>query len=278
MVGDIMLDRSIRREAEHRGYAETLNGFQALFANSDLLIGNLEGPITNHPSVNQTAPVGHPDNTRFTFSPRSVEFLTAYDFDLVSIGNNHITDFGRSGVSQTRRHLAEAGVEFIGDPFQEVTVRTLERQGLSLSFISYNQFLAPDRSTVVSAIQEAGKTSDWLVVYAHWGEEYANQPNALQRETARRFIDAGADLVVGSHPHTVQPIEEYKEGLIFYSLGNFVFDQYWNEAVRCGLVATVTLSPQEITAVSTTTAYMDRDRVTYHRSCRTSVDQTTLKQ
>ncbi|MEX1027629.1 MAG: CapA family protein [Candidatus Paceibacterota bacterium] len=277
-TGDSMLDRYIRKTAAARedGFSGIAIGFDDLFSRSDLVVSNLEGPVTSAASVSEHTTAGDANNMRFTFPPASLAFLSANSINLVSIGNNHITDFGPDGVRQTKQHLTDAGIAFVGDPYSTSATATTTINGVSLAFVSYNQFLGPSAEETVTAIERAGETADHTVVLAHWGEEYRTGPTPLQQRLAHRFIDAGATLVVGTHPHVVQNREHYNGGVIFYSLGNFVFDQYWHPAVRCGLVATVSLDTTALTDIATTTAWMRTDGTTVHTVCDPTITSPVL--
>jgi poly-gamma-glutamate capsule biosynthesis protein CapA/YwtB (metallophosphatase superfamily) len=136
---------------------------------------------------------------------------------------------------------------------------------IRITFISFNQFLGGNEANTISRIQNVASTSDVVIVLAHWGEEYQEQPPPYVSKWAHAFVDAGADAVFGSHPHVIGDIEEYRGATIYYSLGNFVFDQYWESRVRCGLGVGLFL---EKTATGTSVTYdavrfgMERSRQT----------------
>lgn len=233
-VGDIMLDRTLRKIGEARGYDHIFSCIEDYLSGFDLVVGNLEGPVTLHGSVSRGTKPGEPGNTTFTFAPESVDALARANIGLVNLGNNHIWDFGSEGAEATKAFLDEAGISHFGDPKGSIAA-TVEIGGNSISVISFNQFLGMnDPQRTIEAIWKAGRTSDIVVVYAHWGDEYV-PATEYQKALAHRFIDAGADLVVGSHPHVIQESEIYNGKYIYYSLGNFIFDQYWVEEVRTGL-------------------------------------------
>lgn len=233
-VGDMMFDRTIRAFAEAKGYGYPLSCAKGYLAGFDLAVGNLEGPITASPSASRGTVPGDANNTRFTFDPRVAPALAEAGFGAVSLANNHIYDFGRDGVASTVAALDAAGVRSFGAPGR-AQVATTSVAGRRLAFVAFNEFLGEaDPERAISAIWKADKEADFVAVYAHWGAEYGPE-NGYQRALAHRFIDAGADLVVGAHPHVIQGHEAYQGGHIYYSLGNFVFDQYWNEGVRTGL-------------------------------------------
>ncbi|MDP1624911.1 MAG: CapA family protein [bacterium] len=244
-VGDMMFDRTMRTIAEREGYEYLLSCTRDYLRGFDMAVGNLEGPITAHPSVSQGKKPGEPDNTRFTFDFAVAAALADAGFGAVSLGNNHIYDFGREGIDSTASALDTVGLLHFGAPGKGDVVTTTVN-GLQLAFVAFNQFVGAANPVITETfIRDVRTTADFVTVYAHWGDEYEAE-NEYQRALARRFIDAGADIVIGSHPHVVQGHEVYKGKHIYYSLGNFIFDQYWEEAVRTGLVVEVSIDQGEV--------------------------------
>ena len=234
-VGDLMFDRHIRNSMEAYGSAHILSDVAQLLSSADLTIGNLEGPITSYPSVSTHTEVGSPANMHFTFAPSIPALLTEYGFDLVSIGNNHILDFGEEGLMQTLAHTRTAGLAVVGNPLEKPPLPLVRMvSGIRVAFIGYNDFFGANALQTQEAIRVSAETADVTVVLAHWGDEYVPEPPERIQGLARSFVESGADLVIGTHPHVVQPYEDYQGARIYYSLGNFVFDQYWMESVRCG--------------------------------------------
>ncbi|MFA6158312.1 MAG: CapA family protein [Candidatus Paceibacterota bacterium] len=249
-VGDMMFDRTIRSMSERRGgdylfacVIDYIKGF-------DLAVGNLEGTITDNPSLSQRTLPGEAGNTTFTFPTSTAELLRRSGIGAVSIANNHIFDFGRFGVESTREYLTAAGVQHFGDPIdpaQKSLVKDVN--GLGIALVGFNQFLGVDSATAtVAEIQGLRANSDAIIVFSHWGDEYVPVTDG-QRAIAHAFIDAGADAVIGAHPHVIQEHEVYKGKSIYYSLGNFMFDQYWEDAVRDGLVLEAHLSDRSISFI-----------------------------
>lgn len=259
--GDMMFDRTVRQVMEREGedfifscIAETLRG-------ADLVIANLEGPITKHPSMSLGSVIGSPENFTFTFPPETGALLSRHNIRMVNLGNNHIRNFGEEGVRSTMAHLADAGVGFFGSPLQSGVTRSTI-QGIPFEFISYNEFGGDGAEIVLHQIAFARKERFLPIVYTHWGDEYATSSAPRQRSYAHSFIDAGAEIVIGSHPHVVQEHEIYRGKHIFYSLGNFVFDQYWNKAVRSGLLLRITFKKNGVSAVEELPISLGRDRRT----------------
>jgi poly-gamma-glutamate synthesis protein (capsule biosynthesis protein) len=161
---------------------------------------------------------------------------------VVTIANNHANDVGEAGVRETPRHLARLGITALGaaraaPPW--VRVETVEVRGWRIGFVAATTFLNDDQrgdapripklptarlaSTIVPLVEAARGTHDLVIVVLHWGRELDDEPGAAQVAAARAMIDAGADAVIGHHPHVLQRIERYRRGVIAYSLGNFVF-------------------------------------------------------
>ena len=245
-VGDIMLDRGIRyysqKAAEDRANDFVFEKIHGKLLENNLVVGNLEGPITNNSSVSITAETETPNSFFFTFDPSWAKTLFDNKIRLVNLGNNHILNFGAAGLAETKNYLKEAGVDYFGAPDYPKNIAT-EINGVKITFINYNEFSAYAEIEESSVIEEIKKTSlrraesktDIIIVYTHWGAEYMPEPAPEIKKLARAFIDAGADLIIGSHPHVIQPIEIYKGKRIYYSLGNFIFDQYFSEETKMGL-------------------------------------------
>lgn len=243
-----------------------------LLQDADITIANLEAPLTDR---------GEPVEKLFNFrtSPRFVIGLPGAGIDVVSLGNNHTADYGPDGVEDTLAALTEAGVLFSGAGMDEDAARApaiIEAEGLRLAFLSYtdqfiNTFAGPGQPGVAFAETEviaqdvaaARDVADVVIVSLHSGLEYVDEPNSAQREFSRAAIDAGALLVIGHHPHTLQGIEEYAGGLIVYSLGNFVFDLDAGDLEELGarafesVVLYVTLTEDEIIDVRLEPVFID---------------------
>lgn len=268
-VGDLMFDRYIRERANIMGYDAVLAETTVLFASSSLIMGNLEGPITSNRPVASYRDAG-PEHFRFTFATSVAPLLARHNITLVSLGNNHVRNFGQDGLVETMELLSEAGVGYVGQPGDVyLPYRTLVG-GQPIVVYAYDPWNGADPEELQARIGGEPER-EFVVVYAHWGEEYGARPTQAQQQLARRFIDAGADLVVGSHPHVVQPKELYRERWIYYSLGNFVFDQYFNERVRCGAVLSLTRTQNGVVTVREDFIELARDGRTVPSTCMSEV-------
>lgn len=233
VVGDIMLDRTV---FEHTKKAKDFNHpfllIDPLFEQPyDLRVANLEGPITDFRSVALTS------RFTFTFNPEFVGPLKKR-FEVVSLANNHTTNFGQKGLDQTRKRLSDAGILFFGDPNNAAGFisATTSANGISFGFVGHHQLIEKGFDRIIADIKKLDTEVDVVVVLPHWGHEYiTDKPSALQKKEAHAMIDAGADVIFGAHPHVIQPIEAYKDKFIFYSFGNFIFDQYFSRDTMEGL-------------------------------------------
>jgi poly-gamma-glutamate capsule biosynthesis protein CapA/YwtB (metallophosphatase superfamily) len=243
-VGDIMLDRNVARSAEAEGAESLFAGVKELFVQTDLRVGNLEGTITTNPSI------ARQDNKilRFTFDPGlASSTLVPLGFDALSLANNHSLDFAESGYRSTRAYLEAFGTRPFGHSLNTAgdLSTVIEAKGKRLCLVGYHALFAPAIATVVAEIKNLRSSCSWVVVFAHWGEEYETHSSAAQQEAAHAFVDAGANLVIGAHPHVVQEVEIYQGRAIFYSLGNFMFDQNFSWETTHGLAVMVTFADGE---------------------------------
>ncbi|MDA1079746.1 MAG: CapA family protein [bacterium] len=250
-VGDMQFDRDIRALAERssQGYDALLSPeLSQYLQNADLVIGNLEGPITDNQSISLGSEVGSTRNYIFTFSPEITSFLQKHSF-AVNLGNNHINNFGEAGFLQTQSYLDSAGISWLGqvpykiseDETSKVFVYTKGAE--SIAFINYNQFLGPGLDAALRDIKYWKPTADKVIVYTHWGNEYEKKANAVIQAQAKQLLEVGADLIIGAHPHVVQQMEIIDGKRVYYSLGNFIFDQYFSPEVQQGLVVELEVNP-----------------------------------
>lgn len=235
-VGDIMFDRYIRQVAQKKGYDFILENVKNLLSKSDLVIGNLEGPVTESRSVSLGTQLGEKNNYIFTFDPVVTETLKSHNIRMVNLGNNHILNFGKSGFEETKKYLQESKVEYFGSVREEKISKIKEIRGIKIGFLNFNEFSGENAENLAKGIRILKDKADFIIIYTHWGKEYVDSPNEETKNLAHSFIDAGADLIVGSHPHVIQGSEKYKSKKIYYSLGNFVFDQYFEKETDKGLI------------------------------------------
>ena len=229
-VGDIMLARGVAQLTDKYGLEYPFLNITPLFYifNWDIIYGNLEGPV--RADAKPVALI----SVRFDYSPEIPQLLAKLGFNLLNIANNHMADQGYSAITSTRKYLEENHIFPLGD-YSGCSLK-YKYQKDNFVFLGAN-LVYKSKYCVQDLIQEIKelKTKDsnlYVIITPHWGTEYTPYPDDFQKQTARQLIEAGADLIIGHHPHVVQGIEEYQGKLIFYSLGNFVFDMYFSQPVQ----------------------------------------------
>lgn len=230
--GDVMLGRYVKTLQNRYGedYVFEKIDLAGLGEGMDLVHANLEGPIRGEGRSGGTSMI-------FAFSRDVGDFLARHGFDMVSIANNHALDAQLVGREETKEVLGEAGVGFCGNPSEaaeEDVYYGESESGMSYAFVCLHTALAKiDLEATKGLIAKLDQEVDQVIVSIHWGIEYQHTASEkAQVGPARAFVDSGADLVIGHHPHVVQNFEIYKGVPIFYSLGNFVFDQYFSQDVQ----------------------------------------------
>jgi len=242
-AGDMMFDRHVRTIMQKQGADFVFQGIVPLVSPVDTVVANLEGPITQNASISQASKIGEHANFYFTFDPAITPLLSKYHFFVLNIGNNHILNFGDEGLGSTKTNLASQNISYFGSPDGDNTSIVKEIGGTKIAFVSYNQFSKVTAQKTLEDLQNVFSQADFTVVYTHWGKEYETVPQKNQTDLAHNFVDSGADVVIGSHPHVVQSVEKYKDKYIFYSLGNFIFDQYFQKETMEGLAVKVECQP-----------------------------------
>ena len=241
-VGDIMLDGSAREIMQREGYAHAFNGTREWLQRADIAFGNLEGPLTRR---------GVPaEDKKYLFrSPPEevVKSLADAGFDVVSLANNHTLDYGAEGLSDTIAALDKGGIRHVGagEDLQQARRSTvIDKNGLRVAFLGYSltfpeEFWAKrnqpgtafgHKNHIVDDVKTAKTDADIVIVSFHWGRESTTELRPYQTWLGRESIDAGASLVIGHHPHILQAVERYKDGVILYSMGNFAFGSYSQKA------------------------------------------------
>ena len=254
-VGDMMFDRYIRQVGERKGedFVFSCGNLGEFLKDSDLVVGNLEGPITNNSSISIKSEVGTSTNFVFTFPLTTAKLLAKNNIKLVNLGNNHIVNFGQEGIASTKKYLTEVGVSYFGQPRE-----ALAKWG-NISFISYNEFGGDLSEKISEKIKEEKNNGQTVFVYSHWGDEYSEVSERI-KNMANLFVKSGADFIVGSHPHIILPSEKIKNTFVYYSLGNFIFDQYWNKEVSTGLVLEVNVRNKKINVIEHKTSLLPDGR------------------
>lgn len=237
-TGDIMLGRVVESLMERNGSTYPFVGMLDTLASVDVTVGNFEGTI---PKVHQKT---KPYTFSFSIREEYLGSLKSVGFDVLSLANNHSLDFGSQGLLNTHDACVRYGVVCVGEPqsITEFSVHRDEIRGHKVGYIFLNAvFTTPDSEKLLESIELLQKETDFVIAYVHWGDEYELTHSSEQEKLAHTLVDAGVNLVIGHHPHVVQDVGLYKGNLIVYSLGNFVFDQYFSEEVMEGILLKVTL-------------------------------------
>ena len=250
--GDIMLSRYVGKLARRKhDPAWPLHELAGLLASADIAFANLESPFSNTGLRSDTGMV-------FRAEPDMVRALVSAGIDVVSTANNHARDCGSYGVAFTLDLLANNGILAAGTGATRKLAHEgaiLARKSVGFGFLGYTfdqsngthpdideRVASMDLHQMRADVQDLLQRADVVIVSMHAGNEYQPAPNGLQQRFARAAIEAGATLVVGHHPHVVQPVERYQRGVIFYSLGNLVFDQFQVPNTQRGWIADVRFS------------------------------------
>jgi len=237
-VGDILQGEYINSYLEKEGFSYPYE--QALFhlTSADITAGNLEMPITR---------VNNPADKTYVFrgKPEALSGIVEAGIDIVSLANNHTLDHGIDGLLDTRKYLDEYGIAHVGagnNAEEAYAPVILEANGIKVAYVATSRVLpetswkatpyqaglaesyAPEQT--LEAIEKVEAEAHITVVLVHWGLEREDSPEPYQLDLARRYIDAGADIVIGSHPHVLQGFEQYNGKWIAYSLGNFAFSAH----------------------------------------------------
>ena len=282
MVGDIMTDRHIRKminsykiEASGKAIASTtaidnfiskyLNNLSDINSKYDYVVANLEGPITDSASKTLNAGGGYNPELTFTLPTSTPYILNALNVKVVSLANNHMDNFYHAGYVSTQKYLDKSNIKYFGNPYntnltsnsspiermttQDSLSNTICHNNTCVAYIGYHQFTKNNDIKIISNEVKrlrSSPTIDFIIVMPHWGVEYQATATPFQKSAAHAWIDAGADMVVGAHPHVIENSEVYKGKEIYYSLGNYIFDQWKSEAVKTGLGLNIIMSKKSI--------------------------------
>jgi len=240
-TGDIMLDRGVEYLIQKNSIFYPFEKINQFLKGIDLVIGNLEGPIVKNP------PNFGSHSLKFAFSPEVTKALSFSNFNLLSLANNHTFNMGETGFKETEEFLKKSDINFVGHPIKCDENFLFEKD--NIVFLAFNKTFpfncSDDRITEIVRETKLLHPNEFLVVIFHWGTEYQPKSSVFQQRLAHKVIDAGADLIIGSHPHVIQEVEEYKGKLIFYSLGNFVFDQYFSKETQQALAVGLEIYPEK---------------------------------
>ncbi len=251
LFGDVNLGRMVGQELVRGDTGYPFRFVNGTLSKGGVVFVNLESQLSDQDGETQ-----HPKyNLIFTGPPSGAASLRQANVTVVSTANNHAFDYGMRALRETIVHLQGSGVQVVGTSFDSVAgsvPAVVERNGIRIGFLAYAQFVnlkGPwvgrialyDSVQCRRDIEDLRPMVDLIVVSFHGGVEYTESPSSNLRRELQLLVDAGADVVVGHHPHYVQGIESYRGKLIFYSLGNFVFYQPQRDLAMLGLGVDMTL-------------------------------------
>jgi poly-gamma-glutamate synthesis protein (capsule biosynthesis protein) len=249
-VGDIMLGEQhlcnnfgVRKIMQKNGPDFLFENVSPLFAGGDIVFGNLECSIKNNDPESGKSP------RFFCAGPDAVNGLKNAHFNVLSVANNHIMENGQDSFLHTVQILKDHTITPVGIRGKRdiLPIKGYRVAFLAYSFIEdsieqgcYNKIQS--EGTILEEIQNVQPDSDLIIVSLHWGREYVPCPSPEQIRIGRTLIDAGADIIIGGHPHVTQSFEIYKKRPIFYSLGNFIFDDTYNPTTCESFIAQITVN------------------------------------
>jgi poly-gamma-glutamate synthesis protein (capsule biosynthesis protein) len=269
-VGDIMLSRGIDwKIRKMNDYTFPFLQIASTTREADVTFGNLEGPISLR---------GKNQGSEYSFraNPNVVKGLLFAGFDILSLANNHMWDWGGDALTDTIDILKQNNILTVGAGKNEAEANSpvfVMKGNQRIVFFAYTNLYpqslyakeespgisAFDEEKIVRGIKEETIPEDVVIVSLHWGDEYKTQSNDFQKRLGRALIDAGVDLVIGHHPHVVEEVEQYKDGWIAYSLGNFVFDQNFSKETSKGLLLEVTTKSGRVEKLEQKEIRMNKD-------------------
>lgn len=241
VVGDMMLGRSITNKGSKNNYKNMFSGVSDLWKDSDYIAGNLECVLLDNASDYEK----NDKEIHINAETKTANVLKENGFTLVSLANNHLADFKAKGVVNTLDTLDKVGLKHVGagrNLTEAAEYDIQEINGVKIATIAVSDIIPKDFAARDSkagilttktlkyyqAVKDASEKADLVIANIHWGVEYGMTETEAQQQLARNLINWGVDVVIGSHPHVLQPVEKYGDGIIFYSMGNFVFDQGWS--------------------------------------------------
>ena len=238
-AGDIMLGRQIAVRGEKEGYDVFFEKTSALWKDSDIVMGNLENVAIKGSESDYEKSA---DPIILSSTPESVTALKDAGFNLIGLANNHFCNLGRDGMRSTFEIFEENDLEYLGAGYnieEAARYAVKEINGFKIGIVAgtevsghgtlagddYPGSLSMLYTRFYDVIDSAASECDFTIVFMHWGDENILNPTEEMKEIGQKLIDAGADAIIGMHPHVLLPVEKYRDGIICYSLGNFVFDQ-----------------------------------------------------
>ena len=237
LVGDLGLGRYITATARAKqDFSWSFKEVKIWLSGNDFTLANLESPIIND------CPPGLTGTFTFCGDKNFLPYLKANKF-VFNLNNNHILNYRLDGLSQTQQYLSGEKIDYFYDNFVIKDINGIKFGFLGFDFVTYSQL---DTSEILKKVKTYDSQVDWLIVSIHWGNEYLPAPETWRVNFAHQLVEAGADIIHGHHPHVWQGIEDYHGKKIYYSFGNFIFDQNWSKETSNSQIVRLTFSRDKI--------------------------------
>lgn len=245
--GDVMLGRSVMAVSLDR--EDTSHPFREIAAvlnRSDISFVNLENAVV------ENCPKVYRNTLKFCALPSMLDGLTLAGIDVVTLANNHSRNYGEEGLEETKMHLESQGIKYT-----DRSLAVFEKNSVTFGFLGFDFTVTEPTQEDFDLVRESDKLVDVLILGLHWGVEYTPDPRETQREWARRFVESGADVIAGHHPHWVQSSEVIDGVPVYYSLGNLVFDQMEDRRTKTGMLVEFVFNKKgEIISTNEINTYM----------------------
>ena len=248
-MGDLMIGRHIESVINQKGVDYLLSDFTEEFRAADYVTANFESPILDEPKEFEE----NNDMIHLHASESNYVELAKHGFTTFNLANNHTMDYLEAGLENTLNQINKSGIDYIGAGTSRIEAEKPvynNYDGVKIATLGFTDIFSKGTSASVEkagvatieprrTLQQVGlanRQADLVIVHVHWGEEYDVNPTKRQRQLAKALSKAGADIIIGHHPHVLQPVEIVDDALVFYSMGNFIFDQGWSKTRESAIV------------------------------------------
>lgn len=246
LTGDIMLGRSVMKTSLAKNDPNyPFEKVSDILQRADIVFGNLENPVVSGCPLSDSG-------FKFCADPKMIHGLNFSGIDILNLANNHTKNYGEDGFTQTKNYLIGSGLDYVGN--NNLVIKKIN--DIDFGFLGFNFVDNMPNDSNYQLVKDSKEKVDVLIVMVHWGTEYTSDPTNTQKLIANDLVSSGADVIVGSHPHVIQSVDSINNRPIFYSLGNFVFDQQWSEETKKGLVIRLTYSGKNLSKIEKLPVYM----------------------
>ena len=242
--GDVMLGLSVNAKMKQNGSFWPFEKIFPVLSYADISFINLESPFADPCPTTNTGMIFCSDN-------KNIQGLVDAGIDIVNLANNHMLNYSQKGLQNTANLLAKNNIKFTGVNNYEL----ININGTKFAFVGFNDIgsfpniTSTQENLITDLVSKSKQNADVVIASFHWGNEYTFTPTERQKNLAHLAIDSGADVVIGHHPHWVQPLEKYQGKTIVYSHGNLIFDQMWSTDTRQGVISKFTFEGNKLVSL-----------------------------